>query len=63
MAEREKIEILYGETDPKLIRAARAIAANRNARRVKGGRDAVGVLEEDLRDAIAVFETLGMMRL
>lgn len=54
---------LYGETDPKLIRAARAIAANRNARRVEFGHDDVGVLPVDLHDARAVFETLGLLRL
>lgn len=53
---------LYGETDPKLIRAARAIAAKRNARRVELGQDDVGVLPTDLHDARAVFEALGMLR-
>ena len=54
---------LYGETDPKLIRAARAIASNRNARRVELGYDDVGVMLADLHDARAVFDTLGMLRL
>jgi hypothetical protein len=52
-------DAVYGETDPKLVRAARAIAANRNARRIKSGLDDVGVLPEDLEDAKAAFVACG----
>ena len=63
MDERKNTECVYGETDPKLIRAARAIAASRNARRIDMGERDAGVLPEDLQDARVVFETLGMLRL
>ncbi len=53
---------LYGEDDPQLIRAAKAIAANRNARRVRDGLDDIGVMLEDMEDARVVFAILGMLR-
>jgi hypothetical protein len=55
-------EKVYGEDDPKVIKAARAIAACRNARRVKEGMEDIGLLSSDIEDARAALDTLGMLR-
>lgn len=59
----DKPESIYGEDDPKVIRAARAIAEKRNARLVAQGMESQGLLPQDIEDAQAALATVGMLRL
>jgi len=59
----EPQEILWGEDDPKVIKAARALANLRSTRAQRLGIPDYGSLRrEDIEDARAVLDTLGMLR-
>jgi hypothetical protein len=60
----EPKEHTWGETDPKVIKAARALAKLRGVRaRALGIPDSGNsITRQDIEDARAVFDTLGMSR-